>query len=367
MVQGINLLHIASIIAIFQSLFMSYFFIRNNNNLLRNIFLSLTLFVFSILIGCSLFLSMDITSGLFQYHKAVFIISQFYFLIGPFIYLYFKYTLFTENKTFRKKDFLHFIIFFPASIFSIIIINIYKNFIIWKYPGRIIIGSALLIQNLIYFLLILRNFKLKKISVKNIFSPNNNPSMEWIRFMISGYIIIWLLQAQLFICWDVLHLSKFCPYTFGLYFLFAFIFFNVLVYFRMKFPDIFNKIKKYENSILNESDKEYYRNKLTILMEKEKIYLDPDLNLSNLAIKLSIAQCRLSQIINETFEMNFSDFINKYRILESKFLLKKYNGKKNIIDIAFECGFNSKSVFNNAFKKHTGITPKDFQKNAFNN
>jgi AraC-like DNA-binding protein len=368
MYQGIQLLYIACIIAIFQSLFMSYFFIRNNdNNLLKNTFLSLILFIFSILFGCALFLNMDATRKLFQYHKIAFIVTQLYFLIGPFVLLYFKYTLFTENKSFQKKDLLHLVVFSAAVIFSIIDINSYNGFIIWFYPKRIIFRFIMLSQNLVYFILILRNFRLNNISIKNILFSGNNQYMEWIRIVISGYIVIWLLQAQLFITWDILRLSDYSFYNSILYYVFAFVFFNTLVYFRMKFPEIFNQSKKYENSILSESDKEHYKNKLSILMEKEKIYLDPYINLSSLAKKLSIAQCRLSQIINETFGMNFSDYINRYRIMESQNLLKKYNGEKNIIDIAFECGFNSKSVFNNSFKKHIGITPKDFQKNFVGN
>ncbi|KAB2844021.1 MAG: AraC family transcriptional regulator, partial [Melioribacteraceae bacterium] len=79
-----------------------------------------------------------------------------------------------------------------------------------------------------------------------------------------------------------------------------------------------------------------------------------------LAENLNIHPNHLSQIINEKLGQNFFDFINSYRIKEAEKLLLK-NGKKTILEIAFEVGFNSKSTFNAAFKKHTGVTPTAYK------
>ena len=85
------------------------------------------------------------------------------------------------------------------------------------------------------------------------------------------------------------------------------------------------------------------------------------LTLPELAQRLNISPCHLSQIINESFHQHFSDFLNKYRIEESKSILQKNEQRWNISEIALESGFNSKSTFNSAFKKHTGMTPKEFK------
>jgi AraC-like DNA-binding protein len=116
--------------------------------------------------------------------------------------------------------------------------------------------------------------------------------------------------------------------------------------------------------VLKQSDKEQFRESLLSVMNEEKLFLNPSVTLSDIAHKLELAPCYVSQIINESFQQNFCDFINKYRIEESKRLLIQPNQHLNILGIALDAGFNSKSAFNNAFKKHTGITPKEFKKNV---
>ena len=121
-------------------------------------------------------------------------------------------------------------------------------------------------------------------------------------------------------------------------------------------------IKKNEFSGLDENNKKRYQKKLLQLFENEKPYLDPSLQLADLAKRMSIPMRYMSQIINEQFNINFYDFINQYRIQESKqFLINGNTEKKTILEILYQSGFNSKSVFNTAFKKHTGKTPSEFK------
>jgi len=106
-----------------------------------------------------------------------------------------------------------------------------------------------------------------------------------------------------------------------------------------------------------------YKSKLINLMEKNKPYLNQSLSLSDLVNQLAIPHRELSQVINETFNKNFYDFINSYRIGDFKQILDNgSNNKRIILEIAYKVGFNSKSAFNRAFKKHTGITPKEYKK-----
>ena len=97
------------------------------------------------------------------------------------------------------------------------------------------------------------------------------------------------------------------------------------------------------------------------LMNSEKIYLNNRLTIEEVAKKLNTNRTYLSQIINEKFSANFNNFINKYRVKEAQqMLLMDSNKAFTIESIANAAGFHSKSSFNTAFKKFTGLTPSDF-------
>jgi AraC-like DNA-binding protein len=71
----------------------------------------------------------------------------------------------------------------------------------------------------------------------------------------------------------------------------------------------------------------------------------------------------LSYIINARLNKNFFDFVNEFRIKEAAAMLRNPEYKDyNIMRIAFEVGFKSKSTFNKAFKKHTRFTPSAYRK-----
>ena len=120
---------------------------------------------------------------------------------------------------------------------------------------------------------------------------------------------------------------------------------------------------KYRTSTLDPEKAEKCLENLQRLMEIDKLYRDEELSLDSLAGKLAIAPRYLSQVVNEQFNKNLRDYLNEYRVAEAKEFLARH-GKNNhkILGIAFEVGFNSKEVFNRAFKKHTGITPSEFLK-----
>ncbi len=123
------------------------------------------------------------------------------------------------------------------------------------------------------------------------------------------------------------------------------------------------KTKKYKTSALDAETAEQVLPKLLHLVEQEQVYLDPNLTLKKLSERLMIHYNYLSQIINEKLGHSFNDFINKYRIEEAqRKLLDPRQGQKNVLEIAYDTGFYSKSVFNTAFKKFTGMTPSEFKK-----
>ena len=120
--------------------------------------------------------------------------------------------------------------------------------------------------------------------------------------------------------------------------------------------------RRYERSGMDASMMKDYEAALAAFMQKSRIYLDPDLSLEVLATRMKMSRHHLTQLLNEKLEKNFYSFINEYRIREAIDRLNDPLLQVNILSLAFDCGFNSKSSFNNYFKKITGSTPTAYRK-----
>jgi AraC-like DNA-binding protein len=97
------------------------------------------------------------------------------------------------------------------------------------------------------------------------------------------------------------------------------------------------------------------------VMEKDKLYLEPALNLSAVSAHTHIPQKSISFILNNHLNKSFNEFINEYRIEEvKKRLLEKGNEHLTIAGLALECGFNSQATFQRSFKNATGVSPKEY-------
>jgi len=102
---------------------------------------------------------------------------------------------------------------------------------------------------------------------------------------------------------------------------------------------------------------------LARLIEVERAYREPDISRQSLSTQLGIREYQLSQLLHESLGMTFRGYITRYRLEEAKLLLAEKPGM-SILDIAYAVGFNSKSAFNSAFAKETGLSPSEFRKNA---
>ncbi|MEI7727046.1 MAG: tetratricopeptide repeat protein [Bacteroidota bacterium] len=126
-------------------------------------------------------------------------------------------------------------------------------------------------------------------------------------------------------------------------------------------------IKKEQKGEPKESQMASHRliEELTQAMSAEKYFLDPGLTLVDVAQKLNTNTTYLSKAINDLLNKNFSAYINELRIHEAQIMLSdSHFSKLSIEGIAISSGFKSKSAFNSAFKKFTGVTPSFFQKSA---
>lgn len=212
--------------------------------------------------------------------------------------------------------------------------------------------------------------KIKKYQakIKNIYSKIECIGLDWLKRLYVSFIILLILY---FFMWaggtTFIGHRPFSPdfhYLGAAFTLFLFIF----AYWGITQPEILTQdihaqlIKK--NGIQLDADKiKVYLNRLKKIMEEAKPYVDNDLTIHDLAKISAIPTYYLSKIINQQLNKSFYDYINFYRIQEAKKrLIQPTYDHYTILAIALDCGFNSKSAFNVAFKKFTKTTPSRFKK-----
>ncbi len=102
-----------------------------------------------------------------------------------------------------------------------------------------------------------------------------------------------------------------------------------------------------------------FAERMYLLFEKEHVYLNPRLRLSELAMLLGTNRTYLSQYFNQNCESTFYDFVNDYRIHHAKLLL--HSTDDTLETMAMNSGFNSLSTFRRAFVQREGMSPIEFR------
>jgi AraC-like DNA-binding protein len=118
--------------------------------------------------------------------------------------------------------------------------------------------------------------------------------------------------------------------------------------------------QKYKSSSLSEDQRKNILDRMQTVMVERKPFLKPDFSLPDLAEQVGTTVHMLSQVINASLGKSFFEMTAEYRVNEAKRLLKERRNVK-VEEIAEQVGYNSKSSFNNAFKRITGQTPSDYR------
>lgn len=379
------------IIGAVHSLYLSILVIAKKNKVTPDYLLAAFLFV--------IFISFGILYSAFennQPEKMLYLID-ISLLLAPLFFLYIK-TITDPKYKFRWIYLTHFTLFICSSIyFDILFNNSPENYIDsildsqksiftkpFLYIAFYIIELIIIPFYLIWSFLLLK--KHKKLIANN-YSYYKAVDYNWLKIFILIFGLVWLFtNGLLFINEKISFLEERMGVLVG--FSVSTILIFCLGFLGFKQDAIFRSIGKKKQSQETEENKdiEYSNSPIPLLEEKkyaktgltkekalelktdvleymstQKPYLNNKLTLKNLAEMLEIQPHHLSQIINEQFNCNFYDFINKYRVEEFKSKIKNSAHKQyNLISIAFDCGFNSKSSFNRIFKKFTNSTPSDF-------
>ena len=303
-------------------------------------------------------------------------------LHGPFLYLYIS-ALIDERFKLYGKDMLHFIPFILFNLFLLIgsfspeiSERIRLDHSEVEHGASLLFNFFLILTALsgpVYFILSIKLFKKLDINIFNNFSTIENINLDWLRKLVYSFGAVWTILITVATIHHIFHLFSWIFCTDGLSLSLS-IFIILVGYFGLRQREIFSgydknqfvtesKAIKYEGSGLKESDAILYVEKLKNYMDMEKPFLNPDLNLPQLSKDLGIPPHHLSQVVNKNIGLNFFDFINRYRIEETKAkMVDSRYSNLSLLGIAFESGFNSKSAFNRVFKNLTGETPTQYKK-----
>ncbi|MEZ5042084.1 MAG: AraC family transcriptional regulator [Saprospiraceae bacterium] len=316
-----------------------------------------------------------------------FVPFQQLFLIGPVIYFYTQ-SLLNPNFQLSKKALVHFL---PALVYLLysLIIFIVDQFLLDQYyfyadgrdkdlaPWYQISG---LLSMMIYTTLSIKYYYKYRQQIFQELSFADSVVFNWMqKYLVALWImlVLRLLFLILYPEWG----------DFGAkwwyYFLFACLSYYIaltgytntiatIVSFRVNafemeprpLPALQNKQVIFENKHskmagqVADPSLQAWKTKISDLMEKEQLYQNPTLTLSDVASTLGTTTKQVSSVINQGFGMNFNDFVNHYRVEAFKALLQRGEHQQyTILSIALACGFNSKTTFNRVFKRCTTLTP----------
>jgi len=322
---------------------------------------------------------------------------QHLFFVGPIIFFYTQ-SLLNPAFKFTKKEFPHLIpgILYLIYIFGMLVYDVFIVKKLYFYENGMdkdfdewyqILGQ---ISLLIYFVLSLQYYNLYRKLIVQIASNADAVLFKCIR----NYLIAFLIMILLPYVFEVI--NHYFPnknsYQGGWWF---YLFYSVVMYYiavtgysnavenKIGFQlSVFDKkpillldnnqpffieeetIIDIEYETFNEAispEAELWKSKIETLIQTEKLYQNPELSLSEISKKLQTNPSVISKTVNQGFGMNFNDFVNNYRVEAVKEMFAKGEHKKStLLGIAYDCGFNSKATFNRAFKKNTGLSPKEY-------
>ncbi|OXB06622.1 DNA-binding protein [Flavobacterium plurextorum] len=269
-------------------------------------------------------------------------------LIGPFLYYSLKSAI-QGNNTVPIKWKWHLGIW----ILSILIIGFlfpYQNYpVLWNDY----LVAFIFFQWFLY--LAVSGFE-NRTMIQKLFQnySNSTPSEKWFGMVLLGNTLIFISYYLGFIGVSFVScITGAFAFTFILYLI------VLILLYRKKVDDLFvfniQKDKK-----MNDEEAMNLFQKLEKNMNEKGLYKNPNLSLKDVSEEINISSHQLSQFLNNNLGKNFTSYINEFRIDNACRIIAS-NDKLTLESVGYDVGFNSKSTFFAAFKKHTGTTPLNYQ------
>ena len=389
---GLNLLSTLTLLGAAQGIFLAValFNARGGDRRAHRLLASLTL-LFAIDLGEEFLYQAGFFDSL---PHLLHLLAPIDLLYGPLIYLYVAQLTRQSKQAMIIRDYRHYL---PALAGILLLLPFYlmtgadkldfteslrrggamENAAQLVQGGFITFMLATIVQLGLYLLVSIRLLIAHAARIRNEFSDIDRINLVWLRNLLVGLVCIYLLYLG----------DQFFPDLLGINVLgdaitvIAVVLIYTMGYLGLRQPAIFTPAvapapateiigaveSKYRRSGLDKETGRIFLDELTRHMEADKPYLEGNLVLPQLARQLGISPNYLSQVINEQLNLNFYDFVNGYRVEEAKRLMREAGQKNvNILNIALDSGFNSKSAFYTAFKKAASMTPTQYRKSLQN-
>jgi AraC-like DNA-binding protein len=299
------------------------------------------------------------------------------YIIAPLLHLYTKSVVY-PNYALTKYEWLHFIPFILFPLYLWVLYHTYTD----EELLRSTIDYSVLFNNPVFqvhlwaqngsyaYYGLLSCILLCKYEggPKEIYS-DITIDLSWLKVFIGGFIGLWLWNLMRYIL-SLVHIPQGLGDKLGVMSnLLLFIFINTLII--QAFVKSSNARKLTSLSASSHAENKEQKNvdlfaieRLTKAMCEEKLFLDPELTIQQLAQHTGLPIRRLSNILNRHFKLNFYDYINQYRIERAKEILTTPDHNLSLLEVMHQVGFNSKPTFYRAFKKQLKLTPTQFYKLA---
>lgn len=307
----------------------------------------------------------------FQYQLAVPLAlnlnSAFPFLQGPFLLAYVA-ALVGMRQRFAVLDYLHLLPFVGFVLFIAILQGLNTFSVSGAETTKLV--NIFSVSDLFSVLLLLSvpvyiawSLVIMRRANRVLENPAESSRFRWIWAFVAGLGVVWIVAMAA----ALLNNHQLAPphmifwaLTIVVYVLGYLGLTRSTVFTAPEFETLQNELQpKYQKSGLKADDARMLYENLVAHVDTEQVYLDPDVSLGALARDLSASTNHVSQIINEFDQCNFHDFINARRVAEACRRLQE-SRDTNLLELAMDVGFNSKSSFNRAFRKFAGTTPSKF-------